>query len=67
MTTTPRLNRIIGLLLLALLTLLVLKLNGHTPVAGWSWWWIWLPLWGPWALVLVAAALLLLARKATRA
>ena len=31
---------------------LVMKLVGVEPVAGWSWWWVTAPLWGPVALVL---------------
>ncbi|MDO7875521.1 hypothetical protein Q5H93_12325 [Hymenobacter sp. ASUV-10] len=27
------------------LALLTLKLAGFAPVATWSWWWVWAPLW----------------------
>lgn len=32
---------------------LALKLTGHI---DWSWWWVTAPLWGPWALLVIAIA-----------
>lgn len=45
-----------GLGLSGVLTVIfvVLKLVGehfHTPVADWSWWWVWSPLWLPLAVI----------------
>ena len=39
-----------------------LKLTGHI---GWSWWWVLLPFYGPWIVVLLlaAVAVLVVARK----
>lgn len=38
---------------LGLLTLLFIGLKlGH--VIDWSWWWVFLPLWGSWAVIVIA-------------
>ena len=48
-------STIFGLTFLQVLFLvfLVLKLTGKTVVATWSWWWVTLPLWGGFAIILV--------------
>jgi phosphoglycerol transferase MdoB-like AlkP superfamily enzyme len=46
----------IGLTGLMFVAFLVLKLTG---VIGWSWWWVTAPLWGPLALFLSFAGLIL--------
>lgn len=40
-----------------LIVLLILKLTATGPVAAWSWWWIFAPLWAP--LVVALPALIL--------
>lgn len=42
----------IGLFGAVFLVFLILKLTGTDPVAGWSWWWVTMPLWGLPALLL---------------
>jgi small Trp-rich protein len=37
---------------------ITLKLAGITEVATWSWWWVTAPLWGGFALTLIAVAIL---------
>ena len=48
-----------GLLLIILtgVVLMALKLGN---VIGWSWWWVTIPFWGPFALLLLAAAILII-------
>ena len=44
----------ISLLTLVLVVLVILKLAAVGAVATWSWWWVLAPLWGPWALAVLA-------------
>ncbi len=48
-----------GLLLIIMtgVVLMALKLGN---VIGWSWWWVTIPFWGPFALLLLAAAILII-------
>ena len=48
-----------GLLLIVLtgVVLMALKLGN---VIGWSWWWVTIPFWGPFALLLLAAVILII-------
>lgn len=46
---------IIGLLGVVFVTL---KLLGITDVASWSWWWVTLPFWGGFALIMAVIALI---------
>lgn len=48
----------IGLCGALLLIFVVLKLTEVGAVAGWSWWWVLSPIWIPWGIVLVLAAVL---------
>jgi len=55
----------IGLRGLLTVVFVVFKLIGehfHTPVADWSWWWVFVPLWGPLAVLLAGATACLLFR-----
>ena len=49
----------IGLLLIIMtgVVLMALKLGR---VISWSWWWVTIPFWGPFALLLLAAAILII-------
>lgn len=40
-----------GLLSWVFLLFLGLKLGGVDPVSGWSYWWVFAPLWAPWLVV----------------
>ena len=42
---------------------LVLKLTG---VIGWSWWWVTVPVWGPFALAVIFAVVLLVIELGVR-
>lgn len=47
-----------GLLGWVFIVFLTLKLGGWGIPAGWSWWWIFSPLWIPWVVAFAIAALL---------
>lgn len=47
----------IGLISILGIVFIVLKLTGSI---GWSWWWVLLPFWGPWALVLAIGIIALM-------
>lgn len=49
----------VGFLGLLSIAFIVLKLTG---VISWSWWWVLLPLWGPFALLVVLFAIILLGK-----
>jgi small Trp-rich protein len=42
----------VGCLTVVGIVFVVLKLVGVQPVAGWSWWWVTAPFWGPFAFLL---------------
>lgn len=48
----------IGILGALTLIFIVLKLTEVGAVAGWSWWWVLSPIWIPWGIILVLAAVL---------
>ncbi len=50
----------IGLGTVLFLIFLTLKLAGLGQVANWSWWWVTAPLWGPLALVLGFALIVII-------
>ncbi|MCK9371465.1 hypothetical protein M0R04_16235 [Candidatus Dojkabacteria bacterium] len=47
----------INFLFLLTLVFIVLKLQDYI---AWSWWWVFAPLWMPWAVVLLGLAILLI-------
>ena len=49
----------VGFLGLLSIAFIVLKLTG---VISWSWWWVLLPLWGPFALLAVLFVIILLGK-----
>lgn len=59
MRLTTKITATIGMMVAATIALYVAKLLALEPVAGWSWWAIYSPLWVPWLLVALAAVLLL--------
>lgn len=54
----------IGLCILAGITLMVLKLGG---IIGWSWWWVTIPFWGPFALLILALLLIVILKLVSKA
>ena len=59
MRKTTILTATIGMMVAATIALYVAKVLNVAPVAGWSWWAVYSPLWAPWALVASGAVLLL--------
>lgn len=56
-----------SILVVAAWGLMALKLAGWAPVAKWSWWTVWAPLWGPWLATAIAAVALLAGMAGDRA
>ena len=48
----------VGLYCLLVLAPLFLKVLGVGSISNWSWWWITVPFWGPWLLILPLLLLL---------
>ena len=51
----------VGCLTVVGIVLVVLKLAGVQPIAGWSWWWVTAPFWGPLGLAFAVLAALVIA------
>jgi hypothetical protein len=56
----------IGMMLATFSLLYVLKLTGTAPVAAWPWWLVYSPLWGPWAVSVLGATVLLVSTACVR-
>lgn len=51
-TVAKEAQRGFPLMSIVFLIFLTLKLAGIGEVATWSWWWVWAPIWGPFAFVI---------------